>query len=460
MHLTHFKSDNLDVTKAYYTAISDVVANIRPFQDGLLAEKQPVLIAGYGYDTPWTRDAAINTMHAGALLFPEEAKNTLLAVLKKEDGKVSIDGQYWDAIIWVWGAWEYFKVTNDKDFLPLAYEAAINSLAYFESTEFDPEKNLFRGNACYGDGISSYPDIYATHGESGIISFATECRELCVKQGVGIPMFTLSTNCLYYWAYVLADKMAALLNKPARYTEKAAAMKAAINRWFWMEEEGRYRYLVDPFGNCDHMEGIGHAFTLLFGVAEGERAEKVLKNQHITANGIACVWPTFDRYRMPDGKSYGRHSGTIWPHIQSFWADTALQHGYEALFEGEFERLTRWAVRDGYFAEIYHPDTGEVYGGRQEEDKNGIREWVSCKKQTWTATGYLHMIFADILGVQFEETGVRFAPYLPEGVHSIEISDLIIRGHAYTISVTGCGHEITSFKINQKDADKFLPYEE
>ncbi len=47
-----------------------------------------------------------------------------------------------------------------------------------------------------------------------IMTFAKQNRELCVDTGVGIPMFALSTNCLYYHAYVLADKMAAALGLP------------------------------------------------------------------------------------------------------------------------------------------------------------------------------------------------------------------------------------------------------
>ncbi len=460
MNLVHLKTDNINVNKAYYTAISDVIANIRPFKDGLLKKEEPVIIAGYGYTTPWTRDAAINTMNAGALMFPAEALNTLNAVLEERDGKLYIGGEYWDAIIWSWGAWEYYKVTGDKAFLEKAFEATENSLAYFEDTEFDPEMNLFRGIACYGDGIAAYPDVYATHGYSGIISFATECKDQCVKQGVGIPMFALSTNCLYYQAYVLVDKMGKELGKKTDHQQKAQAMKDAINRYFWMEDKGRYLYLVDPFGNCDHMEGIGNAFVLLFEIADAEQTQKVLENQHITPCGISCVWPTFDRYKNSEGTSYGRHSGTIWPHIQAFWADAALRNGRSDLFDGEFNRLTQWSVRDGHFAEIYHPDTGVIYGGVQEDNREGIRLWESCKKQTWSATGYLHMLFANILGMQFEENGVRFVPYLPDGISVLEVSDLRIRGKVYNIYVKGSGRHIDTFTVNGIDTECFIGFDD
>ena len=61
-----------------------------------------------GYCEPWTRDAAINTYNAGALLFPDIAKDTLLSVLKSADGQIMIGGEYWDSIIWVWAAWSEY----------------------------------------------------------------------------------------------------------------------------------------------------------------------------------------------------------------------------------------------------------------------------------------------------------------------------------------------------------------
>jgi len=48
------------INRAYRIALGDLMGNIQPFQDGLLEEPRPVILAGLDYDTPWTRDAAIN----------------------------------------------------------------------------------------------------------------------------------------------------------------------------------------------------------------------------------------------------------------------------------------------------------------------------------------------------------------------------------------------------------------
>ena len=206
-----------------------MTCNLLPFKDGILEEEKNVIIAGLGYVTPWTRDAAINTWNAGGLICPEEALNTLKSVLNHDDKGYYIDGEYWDKIIWTTGAWSYYLFTGDKEFLKIAFDATCNSLEYLEKTEFSQELNLFRGGACFQDGVAGYPDIYAKPGESGIIVFSQDCREDCENIGVGLPMYVLSTNCLYYNAYVLADKIAEELSLDKKYEAKAQKLKEAIN---------------------------------------------------------------------------------------------------------------------------------------------------------------------------------------------------------------------------------------
>ena len=65
------------------------------------------MIAGLDYNTPWTRDTAINIWNALSILSPEVSKNTLLAVLEEEEGNIYIGGQYWDSIIWMIRSEEY-----------------------------------------------------------------------------------------------------------------------------------------------------------------------------------------------------------------------------------------------------------------------------------------------------------------------------------------------------------------
>lgn len=456
-------TDNKEINTAYRLAIATLAANILPYRDGVLEKEEPVIIAGLGYKTPWTRDAAINTWNAGGLICPEISLNTLKSVLIPYNDGYRIGGEYWDAIIWVIGAWYQYLYTGDKEFLDIAYNATVNSLEYFESTEFDEKLNLFRGPACYGDGVSAYPDIYAKDIGSGIANFAIVHKDLCENFGVGIPIHALSTNCLYYYAYVLADKMAETLGRTTLFSEKSENMRAAINKYFWSEEKQTYSYIVDKFGGCNHQEGLGASFAILFDVADSDKKEKILNNQHITSYGIPCVWPTFERYSKISNDSYGRHSGTIWPHIQGFWNSAAAKCDKADIFDTEFSLQTKNALRYMQFAEIYHPETGEIYGGVQEygganpESQKGITLWQSEQYQTWSATAYLRNIFMDLIGMKFCENGIYISPVGSTLVNEISLSNIKYRDAILNISISGNGQAISSFKLNEIDSDNFIP---
>lgn len=394
------RSGDATLDQAFRIAIGDLLGNVRPFQDGLLAAPAPCLIAGLEYVTPWTRDAAFNTWFALARLAPGVARDTLLAVLERTpDGAVRIGGQYWDAIIWAQGAWEYFITTQDRAFLATAFAAVKNSLARFEHEEFDAADGLFRGGACFQDGVAAYPDYYApSPGDppfSGIHVWVEVAHAKRFPTGGGMPCKALSTNCLYYRAYRIALLMAAELAVAAdpAWENQSRALRTAINARFWSDELGRYRYLVDAPGADDRQEGLGLAFALLFGVADDDQARRIFANVHLTAHGIPCLWPTYSRYA--ERGEYGRHSGPIWPQVNAAWALACVARGREDLARRELVLLAAKACRDGGFAEVFHPDTGEPYGGVQEHhERAGIELYPVLRRQSWCASGFLAMVAA------------------------------------------------------------------
>lgn len=101
--------------------------------------------------------------------------------------------------------------------------------------------------------------------------------------------------------------------------------------------------------------------------------------------------------------------------------------------------MTKRALRDGHFAEIYHPVTGEIYGGVQERWGKGITSWASELKQTWSATGYIRMILFDIIGIKIDENGVNIKPNLIDGIETIELKNFTFRNKLYDISIGNNG---------------------
>lgn len=474
-----FSSGNASLDRAFRIAVGDVVTNTVPYKAGLMEEEQHVLMAGLDYGRPWTRDAAINTWNGAGLMFPEVTRNTLLSVLERRDGAVYIGGQYWDCIVWAVGAWSQYLFTGDEAFLATALDAVTNTLAHLEATEFDAELGLFRGAASSSDGVGGYPAVYAEPGGfSGISDWPAHNPERRHPVGFGVPMHALSTNGLYYQAYNLAQRMAAELGRPVdpHWEAQAQTLKKAINDRFWRADAGLYRYLVDPFGDCDYSECLGQAYAVLFGIADEAKAQLVLENQHMAPAGVPGLWPAFERFRIPgrtreDG-GFGRHSGCIWPPFEAIWATTAKQNGRADRFMQVLEKTAEFACRDNQFVEIYHPVSGLPYGGLQEgrgnpESREGydepagaflIGKWRATVRQTWSATGYLRMVYYGLMGMAFDTDGITFSPVLPSGVTAMQLTHLRYRDTTLHISVQGTGARIAQFTINGQPSPKpFLP---
>jgi len=444
------------VERAWRIAAGDLLGNLQPFPVG--SDRLPVLLAGLDYDTPWTRDAAINVWNGLGLTHPQVARNTLLSVLEERDGEVFIGGQYWDAIIWVVGLWAYYLFSGDRDLLRLGYRAARNSLRRLEAEEYHPERGLFRGPAVYGDGVAAYPDRYSPGTTSSILDWVRFNPHKKAGRGYGIPMMTLSTNCVYAQVYRILPRMAVELDLPPLSEDETMAnrLRESIQHHFWNPQTGLFDYLMDEEGRCTAQEGLGHAFVILFDLATPQQVELIFKNIRRTPFGIACVFPSFPRYTLRGG--FGRHSGTIWPFINAFWAEAALKYNHHELFNEEFDHLTTLFNRHAQCAEIYHPNNGEIYGGLQEggQGESGW-EWQSCARQSWSASGYLRLILYGLLGLRFLPEGVSFAPYLPPGISWVEIQKLTYRNALLSMRISGTGDRLVSCRINGQPIDPFLP---
>lgn len=421
-----FSSDAPVLDRAFRLAMGGMTINTQCMRKGILAEEKPCITAGLDYPSEWTRDAAINVYQAAALLDPEAAWNTLLSVLEVKDGLTVIGGQYWDRIIWSLGAHRLWKVTGSNTDLRFMYDVIRATYLQCEQDEFDPADGLFRGAAVYGDGVSAYPEKYRLPSlSSGILRWSAEHPEERAPVGGGLPMKALSTNCVYMRSCeILAEMADALGEASGCWASRAQHLKDAINRVFWNPGTGRYDYLACE---CDAQEGLGLAFVILFGIADEERAASVIRNTYRTPHGIPCVWPAFAPY---NASGYGRHSGTVWPHVQGFWARAMLHAGRGDLFAAELFALARNAERDMQFAEIYHPENGHIYGGIQEGGGEYL-EWRSCAWQTWSATALLGMILDGIFDA--EHDGVQ--AFLPPGLKYAGITNLHIGSRIFTKTI-------------------------
>lgn len=504
-----------NISRAFRIAVGDIASNVFPFQAAPISKKNwaeisaqvlkiagtgdvipsrmPILGAGLDYGVFQT-DTGMHAWDGAGFLQSDATTGALLATLQLgKDGRLlcGCEGTQSWGLTWTIGSWSHYLITGNRPFLKVALSVTLSTLDHLERYEFDAEKNLFRGPAVGGDGISHYPDVWvkSMSGVGHIAKWPEHNPDKKAAVGLGLPMHVLSTQCSIYEGYVLAGRMQRELGLPedATLQEKAGRLKGAINRHYWREDAGIYRYLVDPFGGSEQQEGLGNALAVLFGIASREQAQRVCANMHIEPQGIPWIWPVFPRYVTSDPKQVAQRSN-IWPLVNGPWSSAAALSGREDLFARELKKAADRACHDNQFAEQYHPVTGEVYGGIQEgvtgrkgaglaafvaarlggngeptpeaiaklfpavEGKAGINLWQSCGRNTFSSTAYVRMVLQGLCGLRLETDGITFQPTIPKGMSPVAVYELPYRQAELEIHITGEGQQVRRITINGKEA--------
>jgi len=425
---------NKEIEEAYNLAVKIVGGNVR---GGILA-------AGAEYNTGWTRDCSINNWFAVSFLNPEVAEASIWNVT---NDRKTIAAEYWDRIIWVIAALEHYKVTGDIEFLRQAYTCSANSMKIQENDYFDTQYGLFKGPSVFNDGISGYPEpIYDPTINSGaVVSHPNSASIKC-----------LSTNCVYFGAYNALKEMGTLLkidNETLQsYQTKADAIQANILKYLYSESENKLNYLIDNTGAiAKYQEGLGISFATILGVLNPSQAKKVIGGVTISEFGITSIYPDFSNFSPAKP---GRHNNIIWPHVNGFFAQAAINVGDTSAFKSELNGITRLALdrdKGNYdFCEVYNPYTGAPDGGWQ---NNG--HWPKLTRQTWCATGYMNMVYHGLLGMRFSTDGITFQPYLPANINQLELKDITYRNAVLDILVKGAGTKIKSFLLNGLEQNSY-----
>jgi glycogen debranching enzyme len=266
---------------------------------------------------------------------------------------------------------------------------------------------------------------------------------------------------MYAEVYRILPKMAAELGlKPSEdHSKMQQALRTAIQKWFWDPQRQAFAYYIDPWKTCAAQEGLGLSFALLFGIADTLQSDQTLKHATTEPAGMPCVYPSFSRYTDAKGQHYGRHSGTVWTHVQGFWAHAAAINGNLDRFDHEFKNLTLHTLHDMQFREIYHPKTGQAYGGMQEDGfkKGWIREWKSTERQTWGATAYLRMVLNGLFGMNFSEQGIGFKPVVPRAYENLRLTGIPYQGAVLNFYIQGSGTRIKQFRVNGQPGPAMIP---
>lgn len=404
-----------------------------------------LLKAGADYGGEWTRDISINSWNAVSLLRPEIAEYSLWSVTLNRQ---SVGHQYWDKIIWTIAAWNHYLATGHESFLTEAYECAKNTMRQLEDSCWDATYGLFMGPAVYQDGIAGYEEPIFDPRWDTITSFVLDYPNSHVIK-------CLSTNAVYYKAYLCLAEMAKLCEPAAvaEYLQKAAQLKQHYRAHFLDAKQMKLFYLIDHEGRKhEFQEALGISFAIMFELVTPSEAQIMIGQMHSSAFGVPTVWPHLKRF---SDEKPGRHNGMIWPHVNMFYASACAQVGAWTNFAFEMRTLTELAVLhdpqgEVNFHEIYNM-AGEPDGGWQ----SGWH-WPPLNHQTWCATGYLRNYLYWVAGMQLTPNGLYLHPAGIDTEHVL-LQHIPYRNAMLNITIQGSGKTLKKCIINGKKSKPFVP---
>ena len=411
-------------TALYNMAVDEMINNF---------EKDGTLRTGLYWGGVWTRDVSYSSLLSLSYMCPDKVRNSLEVKIDRM-GRIIQDtgtGGSWpcssDRVVWALSAWNIYLATGDMEWLQKAYPVIVKSLECDDMVVYNPQTGLYRGESSF---IDWREQSYPTWAQPADI-YLSEC---------------LGTNAAFYGVLkVTADMAAALGNKKdaKKYAQKAEALKQAINDRFWVEEDGYYAsywYGRQNLVRTQHSETLGESFCVLFGIADEERAAKVISSMHVGEFGP----PIFSPQIVSQGDY---HNNGVWPYVTSFWGKAAAKAGNETALMHALACNVRTASLYATNYENYSFNTGNPY-----------TTLINSPNMLWGLSGFMGLFHRTFFGLEFTQEGLAMKPFVPTvlaGTRKLEAFPY--RGMQLDITVSGSGNEIASCKVDGKEADAFIP---
>jgi len=403
------------VDALYNMSIEEMIADIR--EDG-------AFMAGIKWPGVWTRDVSYSIILSLAIVNPDASKASLMAKVK--NGKIIEDtgtGGSWpvssDRMVWALAAWEIYNVTGDKDWLKKCYCIIKKSSEDDMLTVQDKETGLFKGESSFLDWREqTYPDWM-------------DPKDIHSSKNLG-------TNAVHYKTYLILAEMAKLLNEPSEtYTAAAERIKEGINKYLWMEDKGYYSQFLygrNFFTVSPKSEALGEALSVIYGVSDKEKSDRVISNTPVTKFGIPCVYP-----QRPGVPPY--HNDAVWPFVEAYWAWAAAQTGNVKSAEKSIASIYRAAALFLTNKENFVSTTGDYLGTE-----------INSDRQLWSVGGNLACVYRVFFGMSFNNDKIFFNPLVPEAYAGIRnLKNFKYRNCILNIEMAGFGDKIVSFKIDGKE---------
>lgn len=374
----------------------------------------------------WTRDISYSIILSMAALQPQVARYSLLRKVneKKRIIQDTGTGGAWpvssDRMIWAVAAWELYKVTGDEDWLKESFVIIKNSLDDDLNTLYDPQTGMVKGESSFLDWREqTYPEWM-------------QPADIFESENLG-------TNAVHYEANSVLSRMASLLQdtaSAAKYKQIADNIKAGINRYLWMPDHkyyAQYLYGRQQKIRSPRSEALGAALCVLFNIADSAQQRQLIANTPVTDYGIPCIYP-----QIPGIPPY--HNNAVWPFVQSFWLWAAAKTANEKMVMESISAIYRPAALFVTNKENFVADNGD-YSGTE----------INSSNMLWSLAGNISIVHKVLFGINFQEAGVSFHPYVPESLKgNRRLTHYKYRNMVLDIELEGYGNRIKSFSLDGK----------
>jgi glycogen debranching enzyme len=228
-----------------------------------------------------------------------------------------------------------------------------------------------------------------------------------------------------YGAYVARAELARWQGDTATetaYRAKAAALRSAFERDFWLPDKGWYALGLDAQKRPIDALASNMGHCLWTGIVEPQRAElmvpHLLSGEMFSGWGVRTLASSMASY---DPLSY--HAGSVWPHDNAILAAGLMRYG----FVQEAHRIILAMFDAAASSEDRLP---ELFAGvSREEVSVPVAYPSSCSPQAWAAAAPLLLLRA-MLGLEpdVRDGVVAVRPRLPDRVRRLAVDAIPLAG--------------------------------
>ena len=334
---------------------------------------------------------------------------------------------------------EYYVRTGDLETVRAVWPNALAALRWID-TYGDPDQ----------DGFVEYDRRSAT----GLINQGWKDSADSIFHADGRladgPIALCEVQAYVYGAKRHAAMLARALGDPAaalRLDDEANVLRVRFEAAFWCDELSTYGLALDGAKRLCRVVSSNAGHTLLTGIAEQSRAERVadtlLGMGCFSGWGIRTVARSAARYNPI---SY--HNGSVWPHDNAMIALGLSRYGLKdavlRVFTGLFQAGSHWEPRR----------LPELFCGFARRRTAPTLYPVACAPQAWASACVFALVEA-CLGLQFDhEAGeIRLhCPTLPSFLEHVQLRGLRLNGASADVLLHRIGGGIAA-TVTQHQGD-------